>query len=765
MAGAVSQKRVIITVSGIVQGVGFRPFVFHCATKNHLKGLVYNNTSGVLIDVEGEEGDIRQFEKDLLTNPPPLAVIDAVDVKEQPLAGYQQFTIKHSLGDGRGFIPVSPDMATCPDCLREMNDPKDIRFHYPFINCTNCGPRFSIIEDIPYDRPKTSMRVFPMCRQCEKEYTDPRNRRFHAQPVACPECGPGIAFIYKGVQHITARYVSSPADVDEVLGKATALLKNGGVLALKGLGGFHLAVNAKDAEAVKRLRERKHRYAKPLALMMKDMDQVKSYCSVTPEEMSLLSGARHPIVILKALPGRLPDVLSPGLNTLGVMLPYTPLHHLIMDKVEFPLVMTSGNVSEEPICRENDEALVALENIADGFLIHNRSIVNRIDDTVCFYAAQGERMVRRARGYAPEPVRLVKSAPPLIACGAFYKNTFCLAQGEYAFLSQHIGDLDEGKTFEYYKEQIHRYESLFRVNPHYAVRDLHPEYMSTLFAESLGLPVLGVQHHHAHIASVIAEYSLQDRVLGVAYDGTGLGTDGRIWGGEFLVADCQSFERVGHIKYVPLPGGDLAVKQPFRSALGFIYPNLDFFKNFIGRFDKKMINIVLTQIEKTINSPLTSSMGRLFDAASSLLNIRDTVSFEGQAAMELEAALKEDDGYYNYSIVKQGTCHIIDVENTLRDMYMEFSKGIDRGIIASRFHNTIVRFTTEMLQIMRDTYRINRVVLSGGCFQNRYLLEKLNSKLTSCGFEVFIPRRIPINDGGISLGQAVIAIEKFACKK
>jgi len=726
---------------------------------------VYNNTNGVLIDVEGEEEDIRQFEKDLLKNPPPLAVIDAVDVKEQPLAGYNKFAIRHSLDEGRGFIPVSPDMATCSDCLREMRDPKDRRFHYPFINCTNCGPRFTVIEDIPYDRPRTSMKIFPMCRWCEEEYTDPYDRRFHAQPVACPECGPGIAFIDENTHHMPARYVSSPAEVDEVLEKAKALLKRGGVLALKGLGGFHLAVNAEDAEAVKRLRERKHRYAKPFALMMRDIEQVKAYCIITPEEISLLLSPRHPIVILKAIPGKLPDILSPGLNTLGVMLPYTPLHHLIMDRVEFPLVMTSANISEEPICKENDEALATLKHIADGFLLHNRPIVNRIDDTVCFYAAKGERMVRRARGYAPEPMRLIKSAPPLIACGSFYKNTFCLAQGEYAFLSQHIGDLDELKTFQHYKEQIYRYETLFRVKPRYAVRDLHPGYMSSVYAESLGLPVISVQHHHAHVASVMAEYGLQDKVLGIAYDGTGLGTDGHIWGGEFLVADYQGFDRVGHLKYVPLPGGDLAIKEPFRSALGFIYPHLDFFREFVDRFDEEKIRIISTQIDRSINSPLASSMGRLFDAASSLLNMRDKVGFEGQAAMELEALIREDDGYYNYSIMKQGPCYIIDVENTLKDMYSEFVRGIDKGIIACRFHNTVVKFTAEMLHIMRDIYRINRVVLSGGCFQNRYLLENLNSKLSACGFEVFIPRRIPVNDGGISLGQAVIAVEKIAGKK
>lgn len=443
---ATSQERVMITIRGIVQGVGFRPFIFCCAAKYKLAGYVYNDRSGVVIDAEGDANSIHQFIIELSRNHPPLAVVDTIDVMEQPMAEYERFVIKASNNDGQGFIPLSPDMATCPDCLKEMKDPKDPRFLYPFINCTNCGPRFSIMEDIPYDRPKTSMKAFPMCRRCEEEYADPGNRRFHAQPLACPECGPGLAFKEaRAIDCTQLRWSSSPAHVATIIEKAVNLLKAGKVLALKGLGGYHLAVNALDPDAIIRLWDKKQRYGKPLALMMKSIDDVRRYCIPSPQEEALLTRPQHPIVILKAKPGKLPNVISPGLDTVGVMLPYTPLHHLLLSNTDFPLVMTSANISEEPICKENDEAFIRLAGIADGFLFHNRPIVNRIDDSVCFYAAGSQRMVRRARGYVPEPLRLLKAAPSLIACGPFYKNTFCLAQGEYAFLSQHIGDLDSKK--------------------------------------------------------------------------------------------------------------------------------------------------------------------------------------------------------------------------------------------------------------------------------------------------------------------------------
>lgn len=792
--GGGQKKRKIITIRGIVQGVGFRPFIFSHAQKYNLKGFVANDTSGVHIDVEGSEESIEAFIGKIAGAPPPLARIDDIKVEEKNLMGYKDFEIRDSAAQGMGFIPVSPDMATCEDCLKEMFEPADRRYRYPFINCTNCGPRFSIIEDIPYDRPRTSMKDFPMCRQCENEYKDPRDRRFHAQPVACPVCGPEVFFVEDGLERKDSEVNFTPS-VEKQIDLAASVLKRGGILAIKGLGGFHLAVNALDDTAVRRLRQRKFRYGKPLAVMMKDIEEVKKYCVVDRREEEILKSQRSPILLLKKKAFfretehrqsilmdpesfgprslkeedeeedkdglRLAESVAPGLDTVGVMLPYTPLHHLLMRKVTFPLVMTSGNVSDEPICRDNDEAIERLKNIADGFLVHNRRIVNRIDDSVAFYAAGKERLVRRARGYAPEPVILEEKAKPLIACGSFYKNTFCLARDEYAFVSHHIGDLDNEKAFQHYTEQVERYKKLFRVNPLFAVRDLHPGYLSSQFAESLGLPVLSVQHHHAHIASVMVEYGLKEKVLGIVYDGTGLGADGHIWGAEFLLADFKGFKRVGHLKYVPIPGGDAAVKNPFRTALGFIYPFYEDFREFAGKFDKKTVDVIRFQIQKGINSPLASSMGRLFDAASSLIGLCHTASYEGQAAMELEAVIRPDDGFYEYEISNDGPAFIIDAFKILKSMYNEFIKGTDRGIIAARFHNTVVKFTAELAVRLRDIYSINRIVLSGGCFQNRYLVEKLNDELLRSGFEVFIPSRMPANDGGLSLGQAAIGVEYF----
>ncbi|HHW04184.1 MAG TPA: carbamoyltransferase HypF [Thermoanaerobacterales bacterium] len=788
-------KRRTITVRGIVQGVGFRPFVFTEAEKLNLKGFVTNNTTGVHIDVEGSEKNIEAFIKKIVHDPPPLSRIDDVIIEEKPLKGYTDFEIKVSEREGAGFIPVSPDMAVCRDCLKEMLDPQDRRFHYPFINCTNCGPRFSIIEDIPYDRSNTSMKDFPMCQQCEAEYKNPGDRRFHAQPVACPACGPTVFFAGSientDLQH--EEYYKGERFEEKEIQKAIFILKTGGILAIKGLGGFHLAVNALDETAVERLRQRKFRYGKPLAVMMKDIDEVKKYCFISRQEAEILESRRAPILLLKktdcfdgkdqqskvmnsmeyscdtgngemrnAKNRSLAESIAPGLDSVGVMLPYTPLHHLLMEKLPFPLVMTSGNVSDEPICRDNDEAMERLKGIADGLLLHDRRIVNRIDDSVVFFAAGKERLARRARGYAPEPIILRKKVKPLLACGAFYKNTFCLAKDEYAFLSQHIGDLDNNMTFLHYRQQIERYERLFKVNPLLAVRDLHPGYLSSQFAESLQLPVLAVQHHHAHIASVMAEYGLKERVLGIAYDGTGLGTDGHIWGAEFLLADLKHFQRVGHLKYVPLPGGDTAVRKPFRSALGFVNPYLEDFREYTSRLDKKTVHIISQQIKKGLNSPLVSSMGRFFDAAASLLGICDVASYEGQAAMELESMIRPDDGNYEFKIMSTGSSFIIDVFRTLKDLYMDYLGGTERGVVAARFHNTVVRFTAELAGRLRDIYKVNRVVLCGGCFQNRYLLERLNEELSKAGFEVFIPSAVPINDGGISLGQAAIAAEYFS---
>lgn len=782
------KKRLSISVRGTVQGVGFRPFVFSCASRLGLSGFVRNDTSGVRIEVEGETEKIEEFMAELRQNPPGLAKIDELTFSEKPPAGYAVFEIVKSTKEGAGFIPVMPDAAMCEKCLAEMMDPHDRRFHYPFINCTCCGPRFSIMKDIPYDRENTSMREFAMCDECRREYESPRDRRFHAQPVACTRCGPAVFFV-TGDKKLWNRHdctkaltagetglegrrkevmVRQSAEAsDREISKAGELLRKGGILAVRGLGGFHLAVNALDDNAVAKLRQRKLRQGKPFAVMTKDVDEVKKYCLINPQEEKILRSQRRPIVLLKkrndTLGEGISEGVSPGLDTVGVMLPYTPLHHLLMKSVDFPLVMTSGNVSEEPICRENSEAVERLGKIADGFLMHNREIVNRIDDSVCFFAAEKERLIRRARGYAPAPFILKNRSKPLIACGAFYKNTFCLVRDEYAFLSQHIGDLDNDRTFEYYADQVERYRNLFKVNPVFAAKDMHPGYLSGAYADGLGVPVLAVQHHHAHIASVMAEYGAEE-VLGIAYDGTGLGTDGRIWGAEFILANYRGFRRVGHLKYVPLPGAEAAVKNPFRSALGHIFPHFEDFREFVGRFEAGLVELIARQIQRRFNCPEASSMGRLFDAASSLIGIRDEASYEGQAAAEMEAAIRPDGGFYEYQVADEGVCFVVDAYPALKAAYCDFTGGIDRGIVAARFHNTVVKFTVDVAKRIRERWGVDRVALAGGCFQNRYLLEKVNQELLNEGFEVLIPSSVPVNDGGLSLGQAVIAAEYFSDK-
>lgn len=733
-----------IDVKGIVQGVGFRPFIFKLASKYDLNGIVYNTSSGLHIDIEGDEGNLDSFIDELKSNPPKLSKIDDVVINESEIKGYRDFSIKLSKEDN-GFVLVSPDMGVCDDCIREMMDKSDRRYRYPFINCTNCGPRFSIIEDIPYDRPKTSMKKFPMCRLCEKEYTDPRNRRFHAQPVACYDCGPSLRYIGENDDKNPIKSVSED-------------LKRGKIVAIKGIGGYHLAVNALMYDAVLRLRERKFRYGKPLALMMKDINQVEKYCYLNNGEKELLLSQRRPIVLLK----KKYDFkwISDGLDSVGVMLPYTPIHYLLFDIIDFPLVMTSGNISDEPLCKDNGEALSRLKDIADSFLLNNRDIVNRIDDTVTSYKAGKERIIRRARGYAPQPIILKDNVKSILAVGGFYKNAFCLTKDDYAFMSHHIGDLDNSKTYDYFKNEIQKYMKLFRVTPEFVACDMHPGYLSTQYAKSCGLPVISTQHHHAHIVSCMAEYGIEDRIIGIAYDGTGYGVDGNIWGAEFLIADLKDFTRAGHLKYNPLPGGELAIKKIYRTAIGFINDELNYYDKFLRGFNMKELDIIKKQIDKKINAPLVSSMGRLFDAAASLIGITYEVQYEGQAAMELESIIKNDSSSYDYVITRDDG-YIIDTADILKQVYADYLGDIDKGIISSRFHNTIVNFTIDMAIKLRDDYGINKIVLSGGSFQNKYLLENIIYKLANKGFLVYSNSTVPCNDGGICLGQAVIANSKM----
>ncbi|WP_284679978.1 carbamoyltransferase HypF [Aceticella autotrophica] len=738
-------KRVAIKVKGIVQGVGFRPFVFSKAVKYNLNGLVLNSSSGVYIELEGKEKDIAAFIKVLKNEPPILAKIDKIEIQKLDYKGYDKFSIVMSKEDD-GVISVSPDMGTCEDCLREMRDKKDRRYGYPFINCTNCGPRFTIIKDIPYDRDKTSMSIFPMCSECKKEYEDPLDRRFHAQPVACFQCGPSLAFI------------GEEMGKDEIE-KAAKLLKKGKILAIKGLGGFHLSVNALNEEAVRLLRKRKNRYGKPLAVMMKDIEQINEYCFINEEEKKLLESPKKPIVLLRKKNFNLAKSISDNLNRVGVLLPYTPLHYLLMDMIDFPVVMTSGNFSEEPLCKDNEDALNKLSSIADGFLLHDRDIVNRIDDTVTSFVGGRERIIRRARGYAPQPLICHKTMESILACGSFYKNTFCLTRENYAFLSHHIGDLDNDKTYNYYKEEIEKYKKLFKIEPKIVAYDMHPGYVSTLYGKNLNLPHIAVQHHHAHIASCMAEYGIDEKVIGVAYDGTGYGEDGKLWGAEFMIADFKGYKRVGHLNYVSLPGGELAIKKIYRVALGYIYKDIKNYKEFLSRFDKYEIDLILKQIERGINTPKASSMGRLFDAAASLIDIEDEVLYEGQAAMEMESIIEEDKSYYDFEIISEEGSYIINTEGIFHGLFEDYRRKVRKGIIAARFHNSVIKFTIEMVKKLHYKYKINKVVLSGGSFQNVYLLENIINILSGLGFEVFSNSLVPCNDGGISLGQAFIANE------
>lgn len=540
--------------------------------------------------------------------------------------------------------------------------------------------------------------------------------------------------------------------------KAVELLKKEKVVVIKGIGGFHLAVDARREEAVLRLRTKKFRYTKPLVVMMENIRQVEEYCIATENEKQLMESDKAPIVLVKIKNGdyKIAKSVAPGLNTIGIMLPYSPLHQFLLRETGFPLVMTSGNISGEPLCIDDAEVKVRLKDIADGFLTHKRLIENPVDDSVCFFGAGQMRTVRRARGFVSAPLILKKRSHPILALGSLYKNTFCLAKDDQAFLSKHMGDLGNALTYKYYNEEIQRHMSLYDITPAYVARDMHPGYIPSIYVEELGLPVIPVQHHHAHIAAVMVEYGLENKVLGIAYDGTGMGSDGNIWGAEFLLADLKGFKRVGHIDNAPLPGGDAAIKQTFRAALGYIYPNIEHFPEYEARIGKLKVHSIFKQIRQNINTTLASSMGRLFDTVASIINLRDLVDYEGQAAMELEAIISKNDDYYEYDI-SEDCLFKINVNKLLRGVYEDYITGVCPGIISAKFHNTVIRFTEDLSIRLRDIYRINTVVLSGGCFQNKYLLEGLHKKLIKQGFEVFIPSLIPANDGGISLGQAIIA--------
>jgi len=787
-------KRAMIKVKGIVQGVGFRPFVYNLAQRYELKGWVLNSSEGVTIEVEGEEASLRKFIIDIKASPPPLAAVEQIEVQDNLAPkGHTNFEIRESLDQPGKFVPVSPDISICEDCLHELFDPRDRRYLYPFINCTNCGPRFTITRDIPYDRANTTMASFQMCAQCQSEYDNPEDRRFHAQPNACPNCGPTLELW---------DHHGKISGVDPI-SKTIELLKAGKIVAIRGLGGFHLACDAQNDQAILELRRRKLRTYKPFAIMSYDPEAIESYCYVSPKEREFLLSPRRPILLLRKRPNSpISFWVAPNNNYLGVMLPYTPLHYLLFKyqniKCRMPaegevsplrggqnvelnttnsqpltpnflaLVMTSGNISEEPISMTNQEAIDKLKGLADFFLLHDREIHIRCDDSVATIMRGFEVLVRRSRGFAPHPIYLDISSPGILACGAELKNTFCLSKDNSYFLSQHIGDLQNLEAYNFFQGTISHYQKFFRINPSIVAYDLHPDYLSTRYAlDNSKFRLIGVQHHHAHMASCMAENSLNEKVIGVIFDGTGYGIDDKIWGGEFLVGDYSGFDRVGHLTYIPMPGGDAATQNPYRMALGFLFSIfgrqcMDFDLDFTGRLDRQEADIIIRQIERKVNSPLTSSCGRLFDAVSSLIGLRESITYEGQAAIELEMIAQEGvNESYGWGLSDEGGQLIVDTRQVIQEIIEDLKEGVSRSSISAKFHNTVSNFILDICKVIRKREGLDKVVLSGGVFQNRFLLARTLDILSAEGFEPFFHQRVPTNDGGISLGQAAVAASKW----
>ncbi len=745
-----------IHITGVVQGVGFRPFVYGAALRCGIAGFVINNSAGVEIEAEGASTALEEFLRILREEPPALARIDALESTAIPALHETAFTIRHSHALAGENTPVPPDIATCPDCLAELFDPANRRYRYPFNNCTNCGPRFTILRDLPYDRPLTTMAGFTMCPACEAEYRNPLDRRFHAQPIACPQCGPQL--------HL------HPANLtgDEALREAQRLLRAGAILAIKGIGGFHLACDATNDFAVEELRRRKGRADKPFAVMLRNMETLRLYANVDPGEEKILTGRERPIVLLnKRADAQRPlaESVAPGQSQLGLFLPYTPLHALLLE--ETPLVMTSGNRSDEPIARDNDEALARLSQLADAFLLHNREIHVVCDDSVLRVHAARELPIRRSRGYAPLPVALPAAGPSIFAAGAELKATFCLARGSRAYLSQHIGDMENLETQHAYERAFEQMRRLFHIEPEAVACDLHPGYLSTRWASAFAsgnhLPLIHVQHHHAHAAALMAEHNLpnQAQILAVVFDGTGLGTDNAIWGGEILAAGYRSFNRIAHLKYIRLPGGDSAVRKPYRMALAHLHaaglawePGLPC----VAHCAQQEQSTLTRQLELGLNSPLTSSMGRLFDAASSLLGVRHEVSYEAQGAMELEAlaASAEDAGHYSFAFTI-GEPFAIDPAPVWQAMLHDMRNNTPKPVIAARFHRGVAEMIAACCVRARTLTGLTTAGITGGVFQNVLLLRLTTEALERESFHVLVHRIVPPNDGGLALGQATIA--------
>ncbi|MFI9550642.1 carbamoyltransferase HypF [Nonomuraea endophytica] len=741
--------RVAVRVEGVVQGVGFRPFVYALATRLGLAGMVGNDAAGVFVEVEGPRPRVDAFLVALEREAPPLAGIERVSVVPGEPSGAAGFAIVDSDPSGDRRALVSPDTATCADCLRELADPADRRFGYPFINCTKCGPRFTIVRGVPYDRALTTMAGFAMCAACAAEYHDPLDRRFHAQPTCCPACGPRLRLLDAG----GAELPGEPID------ECAALLRGGAVVAIKGLGGYHLAVLAADEAAAALLRERKRREDKPFAVMAADLDGAALLCEVG-EHAALLTAPSQPIVLLPRVPGApVAAAVAPGNRQLGVMLPYTPLHHLLLGAVAEPIVLTSGNASDEPIAYRDCDVVARLAGIADAFLVHDRPIHMRTDDSVVRPWGGRATVMRRSRGYAPAPLALARPLTrPILACGAELKNTFCLARERRAFVSHHIGDLENYETLRSYTEGIEHFSRLFGIEPELVAHDLHPEYLSTKYAlELAGVELTGVQHHHAHIASCLADNGEAGPVIGVAFDGLGYGTDGTLWGGEFLLADLAGFERAAHLEPVPMPGGDAAVRQPWRMAAAYLDAAFDGQPperlEVAARQGRRWAQ-VLSLARAGLAAPLTSSAGRLFDAVSALVGLRDTITYEGQAAIELEQRADPTERGAYPAAIAGGRVSGADL---VRAAAEDLLAGVSPEVISARFHNGVSDVIVRCCEELRGSYGRTAVALSGGVFQNTLLLARTVTRLRERGFRVLTHSRVPANDGGISLGQTVVA--------
>lgn len=780
---------ITISIKGIVQGVGFRPFVYNLARELKVSGFVTNTAEGVLVEAEG--GDIGAFLERLRRESPPLSKIVSIDIIPRQCTGHRGFTIRESTDSG-SFTLVSPDVSICKDCMNELFDQTDRRYLYPFINCTNCGPRYSITRSVPYDRPNTTMDVFAMCPDCVSEYHDPADRRFHAQPNACSRCGPrvGLKLAADGIA----------VDEKDAVSGAIVLLKKGYIVAIKGLGGFHIACDAANERAVGVLRERKRRNNKPFALMAPDVAAIRKFCLVSDDEEALLRSRNSPIVLLdKRDDAALPAAVAPGNRRIGFMLPYTPLHHLLFlqplsqgipASPHFDaLVMTSGNISEEPIVTGNEEAVSKLAGIADAFLLHDRGIFMRVDDSVIRmndgrfgagapgegWALQERRrfFIRRSRGFVPEPIPLYEDGPEVLGCGADLKNTFTLTKGRYAIPSQHIGDMENFETLAFFEETLRNLKSVYRASPEALAYDPHPSYLSSRWArEREGVIKVPVQHHYAHIASVMAEKGIREKVIGVAFDGTGYGDDGTLWGGEFLVADFKGFKRVAHIRSIPLPGGEAAVKEPWRTCLSYLQgaAGEEIWEyltptGFINKYGREKIGNVLKVAGMREFSPLSSGAGRLFDAVSAMMGVCEANTFEGEAAMALESLALE--GVEDDYAVDIGFKEVIEIDFgvALLSILQDLEKGIDKRVIASKFHNTVVVAVVRTVLKLSLMHNLKKAVLSGGVFQNAYLLNRVEALLRADGMQVFVNEIVPCNDAGISLGQAYVLRERLKAGK